>query len=377
MLSSKGIRVEKNVVTRLYRNLPGKGSIAVSEGTEVIPSDIIGSCEVSSGFRIINVAQSLSIPPADVQKYLKRGVGMRIYKGELLAYKSGGLFGGQKLVTASTDSIIDFLNPQTGEIKLSILPKKVDLPAGVYGIVEKVDQARGKVLIRTQVSRVYGVLGAGKIRDGVLYNLGAGERLIVPEMINTQLSDKILIGGGLVYKEAFSAAISVGVSGIITGGINAKDYKAVVGGRVVFPKKLETDVGISMVVTEGFGSIAIGEDIYQLLLAMNGKFVTIDGNAATINLPIFDESSLVAVRKTQLPPILHDLVSETKDPEIVEVQIGMKARVIGNGYIGEQGTVLAIDKSVSLLPSKLRAVMVTLETRRRKLQIPVSNIEII
>lgn len=378
MLSNKRIRIEKNIITRIYRGLPGKGNLTVSEKAEVIPSDIIGSAEISSGFKIINIAQLLSIPPDQVQKYLQRGIGQRIYKGELLAKKSGGLFGGEKIITASTDSVIDFINPQTGEVRLSILPRKVDLPAGVYGVVEKVDKARGKVLIRTQVSRVYGALGAGRVREGILHNLGDREKLVVPSMILPDFSDRILLGGGLVYKEALSAAISAGVSGIITGGLNAKDYRAIAGGRIIFPKKLETDVGISVITTEGFGSVPIGQDIYGLLSTYDGKFVTIDGNAAVINLPVFDASCIVAVRKTSLPPVSEDtiFVGNRDYSGVAEVQVGMKARVIGNAYLGEQGVVVAVDKSESLMPSKVRVLMVTLETKRRKLQIPINNIEI-
>ncbi len=378
MLSTKRVRVEKNIITRIYRGLSGKGNLTVSEGAEVIPSDILGSAEISAGFKIINIAQALSVAPTDTQKYLTRGVGQRIYKGELLAQKKGGLFGGEKIVISSTDSIIDLINSKTGEIRVSILPKKVNLPAGVYGIVERVDKARSKVIIRTQASRVYGILGTGRIRDGILHNLGSRERLVTPSMISPQFSGKILLGGGLIYKNALSVAISSDVSGIITGGINAKDYRAIAGSRIVFPKKLDTDVGITLIAIEGFGSIPIGEDVYQQLSTYDGKFVTIDGNAGIINLPTFESDSLSLVRKTVLPPISEDLILQnSKDTEIVEIIVGMRARVVGNAYLGEQGIVVAIDKSESLLPSKARAQIVTLETKRRKLQIPINNIEVI
>lgn len=378
MLSNRRVRIEKNIVVRIYRGLPGKGSLNIAEGAEVIPSDILGVFEVSSGFKIVDVASVLSVAPADISKYLKRKIGERIYKGELLAQKTAGLFGGGKIVTASSDSTIDLINTQTGQVRLSILPKKVNLPAGVYGIVEKVDKARSKVLIRTQASRVYGVLGTGRIREGILHNLGSRERLIVPSMILPDMSDKILLGGGVIYKDAISIAISSGVCGVITGGINAVDYKSVAGGRILFPKKLDTDIGTSLIATEGFGSIPIGEDIYGLLSTMDGKFVTIDGNAGMINLPSYDSSSMDLVKRTKLPPLLEGMpLAESKEVEVGEAKIGMMVRVVGNAYLGEQGKIVAIDRSESLLPSNAKAIIVTLETKRRKIQIPINNIEIL
>lgn len=378
MLSNRRVRIEKNIITRIYRGLPGKGSLNIAEGTEVIPSDILGVFEVFSGFRILDVAGILSVPPADIAKYLKRKAGDRIYKGELLAQKTAGLFGGEKILTASTDSIIDLIDNQTGQVRLNILPRKVSLPAGVYGIVEKVDRIRSKVLIRTQVSRVYGVLGTGRVREGILQNLGSREKMVVPSMILPEMSDKILLGGGVVYKDAISVAISSGVCGIITGGINAAEYKSVAGGRILFPKKLDTDIGTSLIATEGFGSIPIGEDIYQLLSTMDGKFVTIDGNAAMISLPSYDSGSMDLVRRTKLPPLTSgESVIESREAELIEIRTGMRARVIGNAYLGEQGMIVAIDRSESLLPSRVKALIVTLETRRRKIQVPVNNIEIL
>lgn len=376
MLITRRLRVKPNIVTRIYRTLGGKGKFNVSVGQQVIPQDIIGVFEASSGFRILNLATVLSVSPNQVQKFLKKQIGQRIYKGELLAYKEGGFFEGKKIVTSPSDSTIDFINPQTGEIRMSILPKKLELPSGVFGIVESIDYPRSKVLIKSMVSKVYGVFGTGRPRDGMLHIIGKRDDLILNPLILPNLSDQILLGGSIIQKGGISQAISAGISGIITGGINASDYKSMSGGHITFPKRLDTDIGISLLTTEGFGSIPIGEDIYQLLLKYDGKFVTIDGNAATLSLPSFESSSLLTIKNTQLPKVL-DIAEEEKQDDVVFLKIGMKARVIGTAFIGEQGTVLAIDKSESLLPSKIKATIVTLETRRRKLQVPIQNIEVL
>lgn len=369
------IRVEKDVITRVTRILRGKGQINVGVGQEVTPEEIIGSAAISAGFRTLNLSALLGVAAQDVEKYLTKKLGQRVYKGELLAYKKGWF--GKKVITAPTDGILDFLNNKTGELKISFMPKKIELPAGVYGVVENVDQARGQATIRTQVSKVYGILGSGKSRDGILHILSKRDTLVGKEIISPKFDGQILVGGSLIFKDAISAAISAGAAGIITGGINVSDYKGMVGGHLVFPKKLDSDVGISMVICEGFGSIPLGNDIFEALQQYEGRFVFIDGNKALISLPSFTSASLTKVKNTKLPDEV-DLAPNLEHlRENVELKAGMEVRVVGNSYSGEQGKVLAIDDSLTLLPSGIKSYLATLETARRKIQLPVADLEII
>lgn len=379
-LTTVRVRVEKDIVTRIRRSLNGKGRINVKLGQEVAPSDIIGTSQLLSGFRSLNLADLLSVSPNQIDKFLKKQIGQRVYKDELLAYKSGGVFGGKKIVTSPTDGILDFINSKTGEIKMTFLPKQVDLPAGVYGIVEYVNYDHGQVIIKTQVTRIHGIFGSGRLRDGNLVVLGSREGLLSRIEVSMKLEGHIIVGGSLIFKDGITEAISSNIHGIITGGINAKDYKGMAGGRLTFPHKLENDIGISVVVSEGFGSIPIGEDIYRALKEFDGKFVSLDGNRAMINLPSFQSKSIIKVKNTALPPISENTQNVDEEgfkTRIGELRIGMFVRVSGNKYAGEQGKVLAIDKTATVLPSGVKSYLVTLETKRRKIQIPVANVEII
>lgn len=373
------LRVEKDVVTRVKRALRGKGQFRVKAGQEVWPDEIIGSAEVSSGFRTLNLSELLDVSPKDVEKYLKRKIGQRIYRGELLAFRKEWLFAGKKVITAPTDGVLDFLNIQTGKLRISLFPKKTDLPAGVYGVVEIVDQERGQVIIRTQVSRIHGMFGSGRSRDGSLHILGKKDDLISKANLDASYDGQVLVGGSLVFKDAIPIAISAGTSGIITGGIDAEDYRGMAGGRLVFPRKLDNDIGISIVVCEGFGSVPIGDDIFEILFEYEGKFVFIDGNKALINLPSFSSSSLIKVKNTKLPQMQTDNLTEGSDytKTVSELEAGMKVRIIGNSYLGEQGRIMAIDNVPTLMPSKIKAYLATVETKRRKIQVPVANLEII
>lgn len=371
------IRIEKDIVVRIKRTLKGTGKLKVAVGMQVSPDQIIGTANVSSGFRKINLSELLSSPPADVQKYLVKSLGQRIYRGELLAFKKGTIFGGRKLITSPTDGVLDFLNPQTGELKMTFLPKKSELPAGVFGIVEAIDEARGLVAIKAQVTRIHGMFGSGRLRDGILHVLSKRDDLVNKSIITAQFDENILVGGSLIFKDAISSAISLGINGIITGGINAKDYKAMAGGHLTFPKKINNDIGVSIIVSEGFGSIPIGEDIFEVLSAYEGKFVSIDGNSAILDLPSFESKSLENIKKVQLPPSEPEQKFTGGGEGLIEAKSGTRVRIIGNSFLGEEGKILSIDRSLTLLPSGIHAYLATIETKRRKIQIPIANIEAI
>lgn len=372
------IRVEKNSIVRIRRILKGKGTINVSKGREVAPSDIIGISQVSSGFRTIKLAQALEVSGDQAARYLKRPLGQRIYKGELLAQKVQ-LFGGKKIVISPTDAVLDFLNPHTGELRLTFFPKKHELPAGVYGIVDGIDSDRGIVIIRTQASIVYGMFGSGGVRDGILQTVGKRDELIGKPKVSPDYEGQILLGGSLVFRNAIASAISSGISGIITGGINAGDYKGMAGGRLTFPQKLHSDVGISVIVCEGFGPVPIGEDIYDALTSYNGRFVSINGNAGIIYLPSYDESCIVKVRMVELKPFPDNPQDfENNDvSKVSELRLGLKVRITGNSFAGNIGKISSLDATETVLPSGIQTFMATVETKRRKIQVPVANLEVI
>lgn len=368
--SSLKIRVEKEIVFRIIRSLPTRGELKVREGQEVFPDEIIGTALFPSGFRIVNLAKELSVNPREAEKYLVKELNGRIYKGELLALKKGGLFGGKKLVTAPTDGTLEFLNSKTGELKISFFPKKVNLPSGVFGIVEKVDPERCQLVIRTEVSRIKGVFGTGRMREGILHILGKKDAIYQGPLQGGVFDEHILVGGSLFFKDTISWAISQGVKGLISGGINASDYRAMAGGRLLFPKKLDNDIGITFVVCEGFGPIPIGDDIFNMLSLYQGKYVFIDGNRGIVSLPTFSSASLIKVRNTRLAAL-----QNYESLYTTELKAGSRVRVVGNSYFGAQGRILAIDNAPTLLPSGIKTILAIVETPRRKIQVPVANLE--
>ena len=375
LLVNKRIRILENKVKFVTRDLPGKAKILVAAGQQVSPQDVLAKGIVNMGFRSINLAKLLEVSPKSVKKYLSVDFGEKIFKDELLAFKPSSFLRSQKLVISPTDGVLHSVNEKTGEARLAFLPQEIFVPAAFYVFVEKIDPLRGKIWIKTCVTQIFGLCGSGRVREGILKIMGKRGDLITKEKISADLAEHIIVGGGLIYQQAIEAAIILGASGIITGGINAKDFKGMVGGSLT-TAKAGTDIGIAVLVLEGFGTATIGEDIFELLLKYNNKFVTIDGNRAEVVIPSEDRNCILKIKATHIPVRLE--VSEgLMEVSTDTLSVGKKVRVIGPTFFGEQGLVCSVDEKPSTLESGLSSVIITIDTGTRKIRLPYNNLELI
>lgn len=366
------LRIKVKRAAHVKRFLAGKTKLDVAIGQEVQPQDILGRSTISAGFSSINIANALHVSPNDGGKYLQKPIGKVIYKGELLALKKG-IFG-EKVVKAPTDGLLEFYDHNLGEIRLQLLPKNVPLTAGVFGIVDGINNTKNEVIIKTFVTEVFGILGSGNERGGVLEVLTNQGGLINQTQIEASMHQHILVAGGLVDGGILKKAAGFGLSGIICGGLNVYDYKAIAQG--LDPNtRFGTDIGISVVATEGFGLIPIGDDIFNLIKNYNNKFVFINGNAHKVLLPTADSDSILSLRKISLPVAKSPEVAP--DVELKELAVGARVRIIWPPFMGSQGKIVAIDKTTTVLESGIPTIMLTLETPTQKLKVPFANVEII
>ncbi len=365
-------RIQVNRVTHVKRSLIGEGKLTVRVGEEVQPQDILGQSLLSAGFSAVNIAKMLNVRPSEGGKYIQRPTGKVIYKGELLALKKE-IFG-KKVVVAPTDGLIETYDAKTGELRLRFLSKEIPLTAGIIGIVDNVNYVTNEVIIKTMVTEIFGILGSGRERSGVLNILGAPGDLVHPTQIQTQMHQQIILTGGLVDSSILRKAAGFGLSGIVCGGLNVVDYRSIMG-SINPAKRVGTDVGISIVVTEGFGLIPVGSDIFNLMRPFGGKFVFLNGNINQVLLPTATADSILTLRKSSLPlEKVHDMVPEV---ELGEIKIGLKVRIIWPPFMGAQGKVISIDQTPTVLESGISTILLTLETTKQKLKIPYTNIEII
>lgn len=368
------LRVCPKTVTHIKRILlGGKGTINVKVRQEVEPADILGEGEISSGFHIVNLSKELGVSPEKAPSYLKRQIGQTIFQGELLAQKTGLINFGKKNIIAPEDGVLDFYDATNGTLKIKLSVKKSKLVSGVYGIVDSVNQKTREIIIRTQATSIYGILGSGKEREGILKVLGPAEAFINGKQISADLKGKIIVGGSLIFPNTLISAMGVGVSGIITGGVNVADYRSMNGGKLAVFKQW-SDIGTTILITEGFGMAPIGEDIFSILKSHNDRFAVIDGNNKRLILPTNKPESMIDTRKVKLPEIVYErLPGEIFD---IELKVGGKVRILSPAFLGMQGVVESIDKSETKLASGVITYLVTV-SGQKKVRVPYQNLAMI
>lgn len=370
------LRIVPDTIVHVKRRIiRGKNLLKVHPGYEVTPDTVLGEGELISGYKIIDLAKILGVSPKDCQQYLKKPIGEIVYQGELIAEKEGFLKIQTSRVMASNDGVLESLDSQRGLLKIKLNPQREILTSGVYGIVDDVDLKKSEVTIRTQATIVYGIAGSGRERSGTLRLLSSDNPglLVSSHQITSDFAGQIVVGGSMAFADALQKCMTLGVSALITGGVNATDYRAISGGGFHLKDKHWTDVGLTVLVTEGFGSIAIGGDIYRALVEHEGQFCLIDGNNHRLILPTKDQNSMMYIRKTV------GSKGASTTPKIAveqELKVGSRVRIVSAVGLGIQGLVSHIDQSLTVLSNGHAVIMVTVTTKGGKKQVAAENIEI-
>lgn len=348
---------QENVEREIPRMLLVEGNIFVKEGDEVTPVDIIGECYISTGFRIFNIAETLEIKPGEVNNYLKKEIGAKVFKGELLGEKKKYLGVVTKQFISPCDGILENLNVKNGLLTIRFLPTKSKLLSGFYGKISEVILNKG-VKIKTQVNIVKGQIGIGVKREGIFKGTGNLKENLTSVDIDIDCIKKVIWGGSLVTRDIIQKGITLGVKGIVTGGINTRDYRSLIG--YLNPQE---DVGISLLVLNGFGLSEIDLEIKDMLQKYQNRLVIINPQERDLIIPLGPEEW----KKRKSNP----------ERKMNYLKIKDLVTIISWPYFGKKGTILQIHKEKQKIGSLLKSWSATVKTTEGKeIILPIRNLEI-
>jgi len=347
-----------NVNRNVLRMLPNKGEIFVKKNDNLSPADVIGECYISKGFRVFSISDILDIQPRDIGKYLKKELGSKVFKGEVLAERKKYLGSIAKQFIVPCDGVLENLNQDNGYLTVRFPPIKVRLLSGFYGTVEEIVDETG-IKIKTQVHILKGQVGAGVVREGVFKIVPNVKETIDAVDINLDYSKKIILGGSLISRDIIQKAITLGVNGIIGYGINARDYWDLIGHSN--PKE---DVGISLLIIVGFGHSSIDSRVTDFLEKYKNKHAIMDPQKKELLIP--------------LEPNEWKQKRKEKDKEAKELKVGDEAIIISWPYLGKKVKIIEIHKDKKRLNSQIETLtaMVSLNSNR-KIILPLRNLELV
>ena len=366
------------MTTQKERRLPLQGEVLVQVGDTVKAEDVVAKADLPGNVQLLNVANLLSVPAGEVSEYMIKPVGAPVAKDEVIAMTKGifGLFKSQ--ARSPIDGKIESVSDVTGQVILREPPIPVEVKAYADGAITETVPQEG-VTVETYGTYIQGIFGVGGETVGALVVVAdaAGDTLTEAHIQETH-RDNILVGGSLVTTDAIQQAIRRGVKGIIAGGIDDADLRELLGYELGVAITGSEEIGITLVITEGFGSIAMAEQTFSLLKSREGMQTSING-ATQIRAGVVRPEILIPLA-AQADAGAQGPVYQREEAESTEgiLAIGSPVRVIREPYFGKLGRVTALPVALQQLETEadVRVLQVELE-EGQTVTLPRANVEAI
>ena len=363
-----GLKVKEATIVSKLRRLPLLGEVFVKEADAIGYSDIIARTEISGDPEILKVAMLLGLEPEDIPGYMLKKEGDTVEKGELIAFYSA-LFGLiKKRVESPINGTVESISELTGQVILRGAPIPVEIDAYIPGTVVEVMPREGAV-IETNAAFIQGIFGIGPETHGdikIVVN-DATEVLDVNDF-GPEDKDKVLVGGSRVTLDALRKAAEIGISCIVCGGIRHEDLIEFTGEEIGVAITGQEEVGLTLIITEGFGQMNMSYRTFELLKKFEGRRASVNG-ATQIRAGVLRPEIIIP----------HEDKEEEGSEELSSGMVaGTPIRIIRQPYFGAIGKVHSLPVELQQLESESKVRVVNIELDDGEVvMVPRANVEII
>jgi len=365
-----GLRVAPETVVRRERRLPLKGDVCVARGAEVGPGTVVARCELPGNVQTVNLAAKLGVDPAAVGSTLLKPVGAAIARDEPIA-EAKAMFGLVKNRVASpADGTLESVSSVTGQLLVRERPIPVEVNAYVQGHVAEVLPGEGAV-VESRAALVQGIFGVGGETHGTLAiaTSGPGETL-GPSHLKPEHRGAVLVGGDHVSHATVLKARELGVRALVVGGFDDRDLRELLGRDLGVAITGQEDLGLTLVLTEGFGRIGMAARTWELLCAHAGRVASVSG-ATQIRAGVLRPEILV--------PLQAHAGAHASEAEGGTLEVGSFVRVIRQPWFGRIGRVVELPAELSALDTEARVRVLVVEfiAGGERAVVPRANVELI
>jgi Predicted NADH:ubiquinone oxidoreductase, subunit RnfC len=373
-----GLTVSADATVTKTRRLPLKGEVLVQEGQTVAPDTVVARAELPGIMQMMKVAANLGVDPQDVPASLLVKVGDRVKKGQTIA-RTKGFFGFfQSETHATTDGTVEIISPVSGNVGIREAPTPVDVTAYIPGVVREVMPGEG-VVVEARGAFVQGIFGVGGERRAPLKVAVAGpDRPLTAEDITPDMAGHVLLGGSNISGEALARAAEVGALGVVVGGIVDTDLVAYLGYDIGVAITGHEKIPLTLILTEGFGTIAMANRTFELLAEREGREASFSG-ATQIRAGVIRPEVIIAGAPADAPPPPSDTSAEAEETQASSsLVIGAPIRIIREPYFGLLATVAGLPPALARIDSgaEVRVLEARLQDGRT-VTVPRANVELI
>ena len=366
-----GLQIKGQIRYIVRRLLPISGDVLVEQGQQVEADQIVARANQPGNIYPVNLANHLAVTPSDVPEAMHVDVGDEVNKGDELAI-SKGIFGFfRNRFHSPASGTIESISNITGQVIIRGEPIPVQVDAFVSGVVVEVLPDEG-VVVETEAAFLQGIFGIGGETKGPLRVLTANPTEdLREEMILPEHEGAVIVAGRRIRGAAVARARKVGVSAIIAGGIDDQDLRDILGYDLGVAVTGSEDIGITLIITEGFGEIAMANRTFELLLQHDGKATSVNG-ATQIRAGVLR------------PEIVIPLADQPQTDEAAQrvgggvLEIGSHVRLIRDPYFGQLGTVADLPSEPHVLESGSKARVLAVDCQSGdQVIVPRANVELV
>jgi hypothetical protein len=363
-----GLKVSAAAEVRRTRLLPLAGELLVKVGDRVQPDSVVARALLPGNAVTSALARQLGVAPADLTDLLLVKEGAAVRKDEPIA-RNKGLFGLMKqTVLAPVSGTLESVSRVSGQAIFREAPLPVEVRAYVAGTVAAVNPPFGCDIV-TRGTLVQGIFGIGPETSGrVVIAHPDGARRLQPGDVRPEHKGTVLVGGSLADLSVLKRAIEVGVAALVTGGLDAADLKTLLGYDLGVAITGGETVGLTLVVTEGFGELAMSARTLRLLSEAQGRTASVSGatqiRAGVLRPEVLVPSDVAAVERTAV--------------DAGVLAIGSAVRIIRDPHFGALAQVVELPPEPRRLDTEAQVRILTVALAGGQLvTLPRANIELV
>jgi hypothetical protein len=362
--------IEQTKISKL-RELPLPGKNLVTVGQSVSANDEVLTAELPGELSIVRTAERLGFEPEEIPAGLLVKVGDEVTKGQVVVRLKTffGLFTSELKSTVSGK--VEFFVEANAHLGIRLASKPLSVKAYINGEVSEVESGKS-VTIVSDGALIQGIFGVGGERFGEILALDLpNDKIVTPKDLEQyELTGKVLIGGASFSDEAIAYVKSHQASAVVTGSISAETLRQFVGYEIGVSITGDEDVPFSLIITEGFGRLAISPRVMDLATKLNGKFASVNGatqvRAGALRPEVIVSSSGASKNTASDHAALYSL------------DVGKRVRIIRVPYFGEFATVSELPHAPEQIPSgaKVRVLKAKLDNGK-EVTVPRANVELV
>ena len=367
-----GLRVTEKTLIRKKRVLPIQGDVLVKVGQQVNSETIVARTELPGKVHTINVVNLLSIAPEEITHYMLKKPKDPVALDEPIAESRPLIKWFKTIIKSPIKGTIESVSEITGQVLLREVPQPLELKAFIDGEVVQILEREGAV-VESYCSFAQGIFGVGGETSGLVQAaVKSASDELKPELILPEHKGKIIIGGSYISSLALKKAIQMGVNGVVVGGFDDKDLKELLGYDLGVAITGTEKIGITLILTEGFGRIDMARKTFEMLVSKQGKKASISG-ATQIRAGVIRPEIIIP------DPSIKQMKKDTDEGwERGAMKEGDTIRIIREPYFGKLARVKGLPNELAKIETESPARVLVAEFADGKTAvIPRANVELL